>query len=249
MISGSSDGSLTIRERVLAVRGRIDRAARRAGRDPAEITLVGVTKTQNAAAVCELIDAGVDVIGENRVQELLEKEPALAGHPHTTHLIGTLQRNKAKFLPGHVDMLQSLDSVKTLEALERVYTNASQKLDVLIEVNIGEETNKTGVLPRDFDELFERARHSPQLRLRGLMAIPPFGLGEGIRPYFASMRHLFVDRKAKNMDNSTVNDIDNDADSFQILSMGMSADFEIAIEEGATMVRVGTDLFGPRAAR
>lgn len=223
-------------------------AAGRVGRDPAEITLIGVTKTQEPAAIRELICAGVTEIGENKVQELLSKEEELADLPHRTHLIGNLQRNKAKYLPGHIDMLQSLDSVRTLEALERVYEDSPRPLDVLIEINIGDEANKLGVPARELDELVARTLASSRLRLRGLMAIPPFGLGEGIRPYFQQMHHLFVDIKGKKMDNDTVNvQMENRFPAgIDILSMGMSADFEIAIEEGATMVRVGTELFGPR---
>lgn len=238
----TSSSSEPFAGRVGRIRERMAEAAQRAGRDPGEITLVGVTKTQSAADVRQLILAGVTEIGENRVQELLDKEPALADLPHRTHLIGNLQRNKAKYLPGHIDMLQSLDSVKTLEALEKAYGDAPRPLDVLIEVNIGEETNKTGVLAKDLSPLVERVLASSRLRLRGLMAIPPFGLGEGIRPYFQQMHHLFVDMRAKKMDNDTVTAYAQP----DILSMGMSADFEIAIEEGATMVRVGTELFGPR---
>lgn len=234
--------------RVKDIRARMAQAAQRAGRDPASITLIGVTKTQPAEAVRELILAGVNEIGENRVQELLEKKEHLRDLPHRTHLIGNLQRNKAKFLPGHIDMLQSLDSVKTLEALEKAYGGQPRPLDVLIEVNIGDEANKTGVPVDGLEALVQRAWASPRLRLRGLMAIPPFGLGTGIRPYFQQMHHLFVDIKGKKMDNDTVNaGCPSTCEKFDILSMGMSADFELAIEEGATMVRVGTELFGPRA--
>ncbi|MDL2214130.1 YggS family pyridoxal phosphate-dependent enzyme [Clostridia bacterium OttesenSCG-928-O13] len=231
-----TEKSYSIAQRVEQVRERMENAAIAAGRNPEEITLVGVTKTQPAAAVRELIQAGVDVIGENRVQELLEKEPALAGLPHKTHLIGHLQRNKAKFLPGHIDMLQSLSSVQTIEALEKAYADHSGALDVLIEVNIGEETSKTGIDKSAVMELAARVYASEKLRLRGLMAIPPFVEGEAVRTYFAQMRQLFIDIKAKKMDNDTVN----------VLSMGMSSDFEYAIAEGATMIRVGTQLFGPR---
>lgn len=226
-----------IKARADDVRGRIAAAACRAGRKPEDITLVGVTKTQSIERVRALIAAGVTTIGENRVQELMEKAPYLADLPHETHLIGHLQRNKVKFLPGQINLLQSLDSVQTVEALERSFGAAKQKLDVLIEVNIGDETTKNGVLPHELPQLAQRVYASDILVLRGLMAIPPFGLGEAIRPYFARMRQLFVDIRAEKMDNNTVN----------ILSMGMSEDFEWAIEEGATMVRVGTRLFGPRA--
>lgn len=224
-----------IARRVATVRERIEKAALRAGRKPGEITLVGVTKTQPVEAVRALLQAGVTVIGENRVQELLEKAPGLADIPHEAHLIGHLQRNKAKYLPGQISMLQSLSSVQTLEALEKAYAG-QPPLDVLVEVNIGEEASKTGIDTAGVQALCQRVAQSPVLRLRGLMAIPPFVEGEAVRKYFAQMYRMFVDIQGKKMDNDNVN----------VLSMGMSSDYEIAIEEGATMVRVGTELFGPR---
>lgn len=225
-----------IKGRVEQVQEKIHAAALKVGRSPDEITLVGVTKTQSVEAVRALLQTGVTTIGENRVQELLEKEPFLEDIEHTAHLIGHLQRNKAKYLPGHIAMLQSLDSVKTVEALEKAYRVENPKLDVLIEVNIGDETSKNGVNPTELNDLADRILASEQLCLRGLMAIPPICEGEGVRRYFEQMYHLFIDIKAKKMDNKTIN----------MLSMGMSADYEYAIMEGSTMVRVGTHLFGPR---
>ncbi|MGD9559651.1 MAG: YggS family pyridoxal phosphate-dependent enzyme [Oscillospiraceae bacterium] len=226
----------TIADRVARVREKMAAAAQSAGRPPEEITLVGVTKTQSAEAVCALIKAGVSEIGENRVQELLAKEPLIAHLPHRTHLIGHLQRNKAKYLPGHVHMVQSVDSAKTAQALQAAFENAQAPLDVLIEVNIGEEASKSGASRTEAMALAEEIGAMPALRMRGLMAIPPFGEGEGVRRYFEQMYHLFIDIKSKKMDNDTVS----------ILSMGMSSDYEYAILEGATMIRVGTELFGPR---
>lgn len=233
----TSVSSEQIKANVAGVKRRIAAAAARSGRKAEDITLVGVTKTQSPEAVRALIQAGVPDIGENRVQELLEKEPFLSDLPHKTHLIGHLQRNKVKFLPGHIQMLQSLDSPKTLETLEQFYTEYNSTLDVLIEVNIGGEANKNGVSPEELPALAARVAASKNLILRGLMAIPPMLDAHEVRPYFRQMLQLFVDIRAKKMDNDTVN----------ILSMGMSSDFEAAIEEGATMVRVGTVLFGPRA--
>ncbi|MDL2218868.1 YggS family pyridoxal phosphate-dependent enzyme [Ruminococcaceae bacterium OttesenSCG-928-O06] len=225
-----------IAERVQKVREGMAQAALKAGRRVEDITLVGVTKTRTADEVRRLIEAGVDHIGENRIQELLDKRPFLTDLPHTAHMIGHLQRNKAKFLPGCVDMLQSLDSAETLAALEKAYAGAPAPLDVLIEVNIGGEASKSGVAPAGVLPLAEAVCQSPHVRLRGLMAIPPFVEGEKVRGYFAQMHQLFVDIQSKKMDNSTV----------EVLSMGMSSDYPYAILEGATMIRVGTDLFGPR---
>lgn len=226
----------TIADRVRHVQENIQLAAGKAGRSAADITLIGVTKTQSIDNIRQILQAGVTNIGENRVQELLEKEPFLTDIPHNTHLIGNLQRNKAKFLPGHIQMLQSLDSAKTMLALEKVYTAKGETLDVLIEVNIGEETSKTGVSLQELDSLVEQVSASHILRLRGLMAIPPICPGDTVRRYFEQIYHLFVDIKAKKMDNKSIN----------VLSMGMSADYSYAIMEGATMVRVGSALFGPR---
>ena len=225
-----------IASRVERVREAIESSAARAGRKPEEITLVGVTKTQTAGTVRALLEAGVMDIGENRVQEIIEKSPHLCDLPHKTHLIGHLQRNKAKFLPQQVDVLQSLDSITTIEAIEKVYAEKPERLEVLIEVNIGDETNKNGVCPCDVIPLAERVAASPVLRLRGLMTVPPICTGDLVRRYFEQMYHLFIDIRAKTMDNNSVT----------ILSMGMSSDFQEAILEGSTMVRVGTALFGRR---
>ena len=222
--------------RVAAVRARMENAAAMAGHRAADITLVGVTKTQPAEAVRELLLCGVTDIGENRVQELLAKAPLLADLPHRAHMIGHLQKNKAKLLPGCISMLQSLDSADTAAALEKALVAAGCQLEVLIEVNIGGELSKSGVPAAGLPALAERVLASDVLRLRGLMTIPPLCEGEKVRRYFEQMHALFVDIQAKNRDNTSIN----------ILSMGMSADFEYAIREGATMVRVGSDLFGPR---
>ena len=223
----------SIARNVLRVREGIEQAARRAGRKADEITLVGVTKFRDADAVKAVIKAGVTDIGENRVQEWLAKEPQLEGFDYRCHLIGHLQRNKVKFLPGHIGMLQSLDSLRTMETLERIYAENDKTLEVLIEVNIGGESQKSGILPEELVEFAHQVDACPHLHLRGIMTIPPNEEPEKTRPYFKQMHNLFVDIQGKKMDNSTVN----------ILSMGMSSDYQVAIEEGATMVRVGTILF------
>ena len=225
-----------IRQSVLQVREDMEKACLRAGRKTEEVTLIGVSKTQSAEAVRAMIEAGVTDIGENRVQEWLEKEPLLAGLSYRCHLIGHLQSNKAKYLPGHIQMLQSLDNLRAMEALEKAYAVKNERLGLLIEVNIGGEASKNGVDKGALKELAHQVNAQPHLHLRGLMAIPPFEEADKVRRYFQEMYHLFVDIQAEKMDNSTVN----------ILSMGMSSDFPVAIEEGATMVRVGTGIFGAR---
>ena len=222
-----------IARNVLRVREGIEQAAHRAGRKADEVTLVGVTKFRDADAVKAVIKAGVTDIGENRVQEWLGKEPQLEGIDYRCHLIGHLQRNKVKFLPGHIGMLQSLDSLRTMETLERIYAEKDKTLEVLIEVNIGGESQKGGIVPEELIEFAHQVDACPHLHLRGIMTIPPNEEPEKTRPYFKQMYNLFVDIQGKKMDNSTVN----------ILSMGMSSDYQVAIEEGATMVRVGTILF------
>ncbi len=224
-----------ITDNVARVREGMANAAAKAGRDVREVTLVGVTKTRTAEAVAALIAAGVTDIGENRVQELLQKAPALRHLPHTAHLIGHLQRNKAKFLPSYAHMVQSVGSVQTVAALQKAFEGAPEQLDVLIEVNIGAEDSKSGAAAADVPGLAESVLQAPALRLRGLMAIPPFTTGEAVRRYFEQMYHLFVDIQGQTRDNDTVN----------VLSMGMSSDYQYAIQEGATMVRVGTGLFSP----
>ncbi len=228
--------SSQIRDNVLRVQEKIENACIRAGRKVEEVTLVGVSKTQPVQAVRDLLQAGVRDIGENRVQEIIEKVPQLQDLSPRVHLIGHLQRNKAKFLPGQICMLQSLDSERTLEALEKAFAAKQEKLSVLIEINIGEESSKTGLDVAGCLALAQRVAQSEYVCLRGLMCIPPNEGAEAARGYFRKMYNLFVDMQGEKMDNNNVN----------ILSMGMSSDYEVAIEEGATMVRVGTALFGKR---
>lgn len=236
MTEKSCSEEVLIAQRVKRIRERIALAAMKARRSPGEITLVGVTKTRTAAEVRALIAAGVTDIGENRVQELCEKAPALEELRHKTHLIGRLQRNKVKFLPGRVDMLQSLSSAATLAAIEQRWACGAEPLEVLVEVNIGDEESKSGVRLGEAEELCELCINSRAVRLRGLMAIPPAAGEKEVRRYFAQMRQLFVDIRAKKIDNNAIT----------VLSMGMSSDFEYAILEGSTMVRIGSALFGPR---
>ena len=222
---------------IAAVRENIARAARRAGRDPEEITLVAVTKTMPASDVNAALQAGVTVIGENRVQELLQKLPDIGPGSRQIHLIGHLQTNKVKSVIGHADMIQSVDSLRLAQEIDRQAQKAGRVMDVLVEVNIGGEESKSGVSTEDLPELLESMRGLSHVRICGLMAIPPRDAGSGqTRRYFAQMRNLFIDIKAKKSDNMDM----------RILSMGMSSDYELAVEEGSTMVRVGTAIFGKR---
>ena len=229
---------MSIRENLEAIRAEIDAAARETGRTGADITLVGASKMNDAAACQEAIAAGIDALGENRVQEMTAKlaEDAYRGAP--LHFIGHLQRNKVKQVVGKVALIQSIGSPELLAEVDKQAEKLGIVQDILLEVNIGQEESKGGCMPQEVEALARQAMDMSAVRLRGLMAIPPVSAQPGAnKPYFAAMRQLFVDIREKMSDNE--NDI-------VCLSMGMSGDFEDAIAEGATMVRVGSALFGPR---
>lgn len=223
-----------IAENLAAVRARIETAAARAGRRPEEITLVAVTKEVDAERAAEAITAGVRDLGENRVQELQSKQAALAGSPVRWHMIGTLQRNKVAQVVGQVAMIHSVDSVKLGEAIGKRAAAGGQEQDVLLEVNAGGEPSKHGVAPADSMEAAGRLLDMKGLRLRGLMTIAPEGDPQAARMAFRTLRELGEHLKQRAPDAAE-------------LSMGMSDDFEIAIEEGATIVRIGSAIFGARA--
>lgn len=232
------DMEQTLNERILAVRNRIIQAAEAAGRDPEEITLCAATKVQTSDTIRAAIAAGITVCGENRVQELNGHLADGAYEGAQVHFIGHLQRNKVKYVVGHVDLIQSVDGEELLGLIEKQAAKLDIVQDILIEVNIGGEESKSGVTPETAHRLAALAGQMEHVRLRGLMTIPPVSTGEGAnRRFFAAMRQLFVDIKEKKYDNES---------NMGVLSMGMSGDFADAILEGATLVRVGTALFGPR---
>lgn len=224
---------MSIAENVARVRDAINEAALAAGREGAEIRLVAATKQNDAARVREAIAAGVDACGENRVQELCEKLDQDAYACTSVHLIGHLQRNKLRQVVGRVDLIESADSAELIRLISSRAESLGLVQQLLIEVNIGREAQKTGLLPEQLDEILALAGELPGIRVRGLMAIPPAG---NTRRSFALMRQLFVDMEAKKYNNV----------SMDFLSMGMSADYEAAVAEGANMVRVGTAIFGQR---
>lgn len=230
----------TLENNIQAVRARIEAAAREAGRDPGEITLCAATKVQTSDTIRAAIAAGIAVCGENRVQEFTAHlaDDAYAGAK--VHFIGHLQRNKVKYIVGKVDLIESVDNQELLEMIDKRAEKVGVVQDILIEVNIGGEESKSGAAPEEAERLAALAGSLPHVRLRGLMAIPPVSTGEGSnRKFFAAMHQLFVDLQGKKYDNESTMDI---------LSMGMSKDYPDAILEGATLVRVGTALFGPRPA-
>ena len=229
---------MSLEENIARVKANMARAALEAGRDPAEITLVAATKVQSSDTIRAAIAAGITVCGENRVQELTAHLDDYAYDGAKIHFIGHLQTNKVRFVVGRVDLIESVDSPRLLEAIERQAEKLNLVQDILLEVNIGREESKGGCLPEDLPALARQAMDLPHVRLRGLMAIPPAAAEPGDnRRFFAATRQLFVDIRSQIGDNDT--DID-------CLSMGMSGDYEDAIREGATLVRVGTALFGPR---
>lgn len=230
---------MDLTEHILTVQDKIASAARAAGRSPSDITLCAATKVQSDDTIRRAIAAGITVCGENRVQELTAHlaADAYAGAKEV-HFIGHLQTNKVKQVVGKVDLIQSVDSLHLLQAVHTQAEKLGIMQDILLEVNIGGEASKGGCTVELLPQLAEEAMELPHVRLRGLMAIPPISATPGgNRRYFAEMRELFIDITQKMSDNQCVMDC---------LSMGMSADYEDAIAEGATLVRVGTALFGPR---
>jgi pyridoxal phosphate enzyme (YggS family) len=221
--------------RLGAIRARLAAAARRAGRDPADVTLIAVSKTHPAGRVSELLAAGQRDFGENRVQEALPKLAAVGPGPRW-HLIGHLQTNKVASIVGKFELIHSVDSVRLIEELERRAGAAGLTQRILLQVNVAGEASKSGAPPEGLTELLTALERAPHLRAEGLMTIPPFDLdAEAARPHFARLRALLENIPA------------SAAFTPRHLSMGMSGDFEVAIEEGATLVRVGTALFGARA--
>ena len=230
---------MELNQRIERVRRRVDEAARRAGRDPKEITLCAATKLQSDDTIRAAIAAGIRVCGENREQELTAhlQADAYAG-AEQVHFIGHLQTNKVNRVVGRVELIQSVDSDRLLQAIQKQADKLGIVQDILLQVNIGGEQSKGGVAPEELEELARQAVRLPNVRLRGLMCIPPVAQSpEEATHYFVAMGQLFVDIRGKIADNG--GDMD-------CLSMGMSRDFEQAIACGATLVRVGTELFGPR---
>ena len=217
----------SIRDNAAAVRARIAAACARSGRDPAEVTLVAVTKVFPADYVEHAIAAGIADIGENRVQEARDKKPLVRGSARW-HLIGHLQSNKAKDAVRLFDVIQTVDSLDLAQKIAHAAEAAGKRQEVLLQVNIGNEEQKSGAERAVVPALVEALRGIDALDLRGLMAIPPVGAGEETRRYFRELRALC------------------DRVGVEQLSMGMSEDFEAAIEEGATIVRVGRAIFGSR---
>ena len=228
---------MSIAENVAKILSDIETAALAAGRDPKQITLCAATKMNDAARVREAIAAGIRCCGENRVQELTAKLADNAYEGSDLHFIGHLQTNKVKQVVGKVSLIQSVDSLRLLEAIEKEAAKQGIRQDILLEINIGEEASKSGLQREEIYEMLEKVANSTSVRVRGLMAIPPICQNPGDNnKFFEEMCNLSVDIMAKKYDNVCM----------EILSMGMSDDYADAIAHGSTMIRVGTAIFGAR---
>jgi len=224
-----------IKENVMVVREAIDKAAQGAGRRPEDIRLVAASKTVDVDRIRSAAEAGIAIFGENYVQEAMRKREAIE-HPVSWHFIGHLQKNKAKYAVELFDMIHSIDSVALAEELNKRTSRVDRNLEVLVEVNLSGETTKSGVNEEDVMPLVRGIKGLPHLVFRGLMTMPPlFDDPEQSRPYFIRLRRLADQIVSEELHTGPLE-----------LSMGMSNDFLVAVEEGATLVRVGTAIFGPR---
>lgn len=233
---------MSVAENIRAVEEKIAAAAARSGRKVEDVLLLAVSKTKPVELIGEAVQAGCVSLGENKVQEIMEKyepmmEYAPAGDRIHWHLIGHLQTNKVKYIIDKVDMIHSVESLKLAEEIEKRAAQKGIVMDILIEVNMAEEESKFGVKPEDTEALLRQIAQMEHIRVRGLMTVAPFVENqEENREVFRQMRELLVDMNGKKIDNIKMD----------TLSMGMTGDYEVAIEEGATIVRVGTGIFGER---
>ncbi len=220
-----------------SIKARIEESALKAGRNPEDVRLMAVTKTVESVYINRVLDLGADLIGENRVQEYLGKRDELHLDGVEKHLIGHLQTNKVKQIVGEVDMIESVDSVKLAKEINRVSAIKGIVSDVLVEVNVGKEESKSGVFLEGLEELLLEIAQMPNIRINGLMTIPPVcDTQSEVSRYFETMYKAFDDIRSKRPDNVNMN----------ILSMGMSGDFETAVANGSNIVRVGSAIFGAR---
>lgn len=225
-----------LKENLVQVEKRVQAACERASRDRSEVTLIAVSKTKPIEMIQEIMDQGIIDFGENKVQELCDKY-AVIKKPLNWHLIGHLQRNKVKYIVDKASLIHSVDSLRLANTINEEAMKKDIVVPILIEVNIAVEDTKFGVLKEDIYDLISQISKLSSIRIKGLMTIAPFvEEPERNRIHFRNLRNLLVDIKSKNIDNVDM----------KILSMGMTGDFEVAIEEGATMVRVGTGIFGER---
>lgn len=225
-----------ITENLEQVRKNIDEACRMAGRDPKEVTLIAVSKTKSVSMLKEAYDAGARCFGENKVQEIMDKHPQLP-EDIQWHMIGHLQRNKVKYIVDKVSMIHSVDSLRLAQTIEQEAAKHNVCVPVLLEVNVAQEESKFGLKMDEVLPLIETIADFPHIKVQGLMTIAPYvENAEDNRDFFRQLKKLSVDIEAKNINNV----------SMSVLSMGMTGDYQVAVQEGATMVRVGTGIFGER---
>lgn len=225
-----------LKENLADVEATIVKACENSGRQRDDVTLIAVSKTKPVETLKEAYDLGVRVFGENKVQELTDKYEALPKDIQW-HMIGHLQRNKVKYIIDKVALIHSVDSIRLAETIEKEAAKHNITANILIEVNVAKEESKFGLMPEELDELIDKIKDFNHIQVKGLMTIAPFVENpETNREIFRSLRKLSVDINNKNVDNVNVS----------ILSMGMTNDYTVAVEEGATMVRVGTGIFGAR---
>ena len=226
----------TIRDHLNEVRENIQKACEKAGRSPQEVTLIAVSKTKPLFMLEEAYEAGARDFGENKVQEILEKHPKMPEDARF-HMIGHLQRNKVKQVLPHAVLIHSVDSYRLAEQISQEAGKLGITAKILLEVNVAKEESKFGMMPEKVPEMVEQIAAFSHLRIKGLMTIAPFvDDPEKNRPVFQKLYQLSVDIKKKNIDNVNMG----------VLSMGMTGDYQVAVEEGATMIRVGTGIFGAR---
>ena len=226
----------TIRDHLNEVRENIQKACEKAGRSPQEVTLIAVSKTKPLFMLEEAYEAGARDFGENKVQEILEKHPKMPEDARF-HMIGHLQRNKVKQVLPHAVLIHSVDSYRLAEQISQEAGKLGITAKILLEVNVAKEESKFGMMPEDVPEMAGQIAALPHLQIEGLMTIAPFvDDPEKNRPVFRKLYQLSVDIKKKNIDNVNMS----------VLSMGMTGDYQVAVEEGATMIRVGTGIFGAR---
>ena len=225
-----------INENISKIRENIVKACEKAGRNPEEVTLIAVSKTKPVSAIEEALLSGTLDYGENKVQELCDKYDVLPKNIRW-HMIGHLQRNKVKYLVGKTYLVHSVDSLRLAEQIEKEFAKHNQVCDILVEVNKAQEESKFGINAKETEELIRKIAKFEHVRIKGLMTIAPYTEDpESNREYFREIKKLSVDIRDKNIDNV----------SMDVLSMGMTGDYMVAVEEGATMVRVGTGIFGER---
>lgn len=235
VLNGNNRGA-SIGERILQIREAIADCAMRAGRVPEEISLLAVTKFVDEARIMEAGNAGLHLVGENRVQEFVAKQPFFVQNGFMPHFIGQLQTNKVKYIIGQVGLIQSVDRINLAEEISRQAVAHQLVQDILLEVNIGEEPQKGGVFPQELDSVIEVISTLPGICVKGFMCVPPAVGESGSHVYFAKMRKLF----------DTYAATETERFKMEHLSMGMSGDYKAAIAEGTTMIRLGTAIFGAR---